>query len=95
MKKTIVFISVLMFMLGFTSPSFALLRKDLEIIHGTLVSMDVGKREVIIKDGSGQEKIFVVKKGVDPSLQIGNEVVVMYKIGTNAANWVKLPKNQR
>lgn len=95
MRRVIVSFFVLTFLICFSSPGFAQLRKDMQIIYGKLVSMDVNKREVTIKDAAGQEMTFVVKKGVDPSLQIGNEVVVMYKIGTNAANWVKLPKNQR
>lgn len=95
MKKTIAALVVMISLFGFTTPSHALLRKDMTMIKGKLVSINTRENSVTIDDGSRQPKTFVVKKPLDQSLTAGKEVLVMYKIGTNNASWVRAARGQK
>ena len=91
MKKISIVMLVLAFMLCSMPQSFAQLRKDMNVMKGSLTMVGSGKSKITVKDNSsGKEMTFVVKRGVDESLVVGKEVSVMYKAGTNVANSVKV-----
>ena len=91
MKKISIVMLVLAFMLCSMPQSFAQLRKDMNVMKGSLTMVDSGKSKITVKDNSsGKEMTFVVKRGVDESLVVGKEVSVMYKAGTTIANSVKV-----
>ncbi len=78
-----------------STPSFAILRNDRGVIKGKITSVDPKKNQITIYDHSdGKEKTFSVKRGV-ASLAIGNEVNVIYKVGTSLATNVTIKKAPR
>ncbi|MGE0267048.1 MAG: hypothetical protein AB7S78_01150 [Candidatus Omnitrophota bacterium] len=95
MKKIITALIVSISLLALTTPGHALLRKDLTTIKGKVLSINARENSVTIDDGSRQPKTFVVKKPLDQSLTAGKQVVVMYKIGTNNASWVRPARAQK
>ncbi len=88
MKKILISAFVLLYLFCSSSEVFAQLRKDISIIRGKLIRMELSRNEVTIKDNAGKEKTFISKKGLNKSLAIGSDVLVTYKIGTNVANKV-------
>ena len=94
MKKITTLAFVLGLLVCFSTPSFALMRKDIGVVKGKIVSVDSEKNQITVYDHSdGQEKTFSVKRGVG-SLASGNEVSVIFKLGTSLATnvTVKAPR---
>lgn len=81
--------------LYFCGTSSAILRQDMDAVRGILVATDPERSEVTVRDNAtGEEKTFFVKKGIDPSLELGTNVILIVKKGTNVANSVR-PIRQR
>ena len=96
MKRVIVMMTVAVLFFSFSTPSFALLRKDLEIAKGRVVAVDAAKNEMIITDyGTGLNKAYIVPAAVVGSLEKGKEVVVISKPGSNIARSVRLVIKRR
>ena len=95
MKKWAVGFMSLVLILSFSTSSFAILRKDMDAVKGKVVSINAAQSQITVKDSSGQEHTFTVKRGVDPSWQIGTNVTVIYKKGSNLATNVSIPKKYR
>ena len=94
MKKVITLAVALGVLVCFSTPSFAIMRKDMGAIRGKIASVDPKKNEITVYDHSdGKEKTFSVKRGVG-SLAMGNEVTIIYKLGTSLATnvTVKVPR---
>ena len=90
MKKVIMLAVVLGVLVCFSTSSFALMRKDMGSIKGKITFVDPKKNEITVYDHSdGKEKTFTVKRGVD-SLAAGNEVSIVYKLGTSFATNVRV-----
>ena len=95
MRKVVMWVMAVGFLFVFSSPSFAILRKDRDVARGKVVSINAANKEVTIKDSTtNQDVLFTVRKGVDPSLQIGTEVNVFFIKGTNIATSVA-PRRKR
>lgn len=85
MKKGVILAVVLGVLVCFSTPSFAIMRKDMGVIKGKIMSVDSSKNEITVWDHSdGKEKTFAVKRGVG-FLAAGNEVSLVYKLGTSLA----------
>ena len=96
MKKTIISILVLVFVLSFSTPSFALFRGGRDVMKGKVVSINKSKNEITIKDSAtNEEKTFIVKREIDPELTVGSPVTLMYQAGTNTAYWANLPRKYK
>ena len=94
MKKLTTLAVVLGVLVCFSTPSFAIMRKDMGAIRAKIISVDSKKNEITISDhADGMEKTFSVKRGVG-SLAAGNEVTIVYKLGTSLATnvTVKVPR---
>ena len=92
MKKLSILALVAAVLICFSTPSFAVMRKDMGVVKGKIVSIKPESNEITVIDSSdGQEKSFTVKRGV-ASLESGNEVSVIYKLGTNYATNVTVKK---
>ena len=90
MKKVIMLAVVLGVLVCFSTPSFAIMRKDRGVVKAKIVSVDPKKNEITVTDHEdGKEKTFTVKRGVD-SLAAGNEVSIVYKLGTSFATNVRV-----
>ena len=94
MKKVTMAAVVLGVLVCFSNPSFAIMRKDMGAIKAKILSVDPKKNEITVSDhDDGKEKTFSVKRGVG-SLAEGNEVSIIYKLGTSLATnvTVKAPR---
>lgn len=104
MKRTIAAVVALLFLLGFTNFTFAQEKKhkatkatqeNVEIVRGTIVSVDQAKREIVVKDNKTQaDRTFVVSKKVIGVVKIGDEVKVKVKVGSTHAESVKIVKSE-
>ena len=96
MKKTgILLIVVAIILAVFSSPGFALLKKNYAALKGKITRVDAAKNEITVNDSStGKETTFYVKRGVNPSLQVGVNVAIIFKIGTNVATNVTPTRRQ-
>jgi len=103
MKKTIVAVVALLFLLGPTSFTFAQGNKpkvtkatpeNVEIIKGEVISVDLANRQIVVKDNKTQtDKTFVVSEKAIKAVKVGDEVKVKVKAGTNQAVSVKIIKS--
>jgi len=104
MKKTIVVVVALLFLLGFTSFTFAQEKKDkptkatqenMEIIRGKVVSVDQTNKQIVVKDNKTQtDMTFTVSKKAIAVVKAGDEVKVKVKVGSTNAQSVKIVKSE-
>ncbi len=104
MRKTIAMVVALLFLLGFTSFTFAQEKKpkatkatqeNVEIIKGKVVSVDQVKREIVVKDNKTQaDRSFAVSEKAIKVVKVGDEVKVKVKIGGTQAESVKIVKSE-
>lgn len=97
MKKLLVIIMVLFFAVGMVIPSFAQTapakksQVTIEVIHGTVVSIDAAKKEIVVKEvKTGQDKTFVVSEKAISLVKTGDKVKLRVKAGSNVAESVKV-----
>ncbi|PIU40964.1 MAG: hypothetical protein COS99_07820 [Candidatus Omnitrophica bacterium CG07_land_8_20_14_0_80_42_15] len=99
MKKLVAIVVLLMVVVGLTTASYAksgkllpnLLKKNVDVIRGSVVAVDATKNEIIVKDSkTGVDKTILAGSNLTSSLKVGEEVKVMVKIGTNTAESIKL-----
>ena len=100
MKKLTVIILSVLFLCSVVIPVFAASahsKQDsvaMDVIHGTIVSVDTAKKEVVVKDNkAGQEKTFTVSEkiaAVLTSLKAGEKVKIKTKSGSSVAESIKV-----
>lgn len=71
----------------------------IQLVHGTVVSINTAKREIVVKDQkTGEGKTFVVSEKAVSAVKTGDAVKVRVKAGSNIAESVKIvnpePKNK-
>lgn len=74
----------------FTTPSFAMLRKDLQSAKGTVSSINAARTEITIKDSVTGKDVMFKSPGVSVDVMKGQVVVILYKVGTNDAKTVRV-----
>lgn len=90
MKKLgTLFLAIAMITL-FAAPSFAVLRKDLASVKGTVVSINSTRTEITVKDMTTGKEVSFSSPVVSPAIMPGNPVIVLYKKGTTTATTVRL-----
>jgi sRNA-binding protein len=104
MKKTIAVVVALLFLLGFTSFTFAQEKKhrttkatqeNIEIIRGKVVSVDQANKQIVVKDNKTQaDRSFAVSKKAIAVVKVGDEVKVKVKVGSAQAESVKIVKSE-
>jgi len=102
MKKTIIAAVALLFLLGLSSFTFAqgnkpkitkVTAENVEIIRGKIISIDSANKQIVVKDNKTQtDKTFVVSEKAIKAVNVGDEVKVKVKAGTNQAVRVKIIK---
>ena len=73
-----------------TTPSFAMLRKDLQIVKGTVVNINSARNVITVKDSVSGKNVTFNSPGVSVDVMEGSLVVVIYKVGTNDAKTVRI-----
>lgn len=104
MKKTIALAVALLYLLGFSSFTFAqgkkhnptkATQKNIEIIMGKVVSVDQAKKEIVVKDNKTQtDRSFAVSEKAIAAVKAGDEVKVKVKIGSANAESIKIVKSE-
>jgi len=106
MKKIIAVAAVLLFVLGFTSFTFAQGKKhkttkaaqeniEIRISRGNVVSVDQTNKQIVVKDSkTGTDRTFVVSEKAIAVVKVGDEVKVKVKSGSNNAESVKVVKSE-
>jgi len=102
MKKIIAVVIAFFLLLGFTNFTFAQQKKhktteaaqeNVEIIRGKVISVDSANKQIVVKDNKTQtDKTFVVSEKAIKKVNVGDEVKVKVKAGTNQAVSVKIIK---
>ncbi|MFA5059391.1 MAG: hypothetical protein WC676_02040 [Candidatus Omnitrophota bacterium] len=90
MKKVVIGLVALFALVFFASPSFALLRRDIQIARGEVVSTDIMNSQVTIKDGAGVLSTFNVDAGTVRSLMKGQRINIIHKAGSKTAQNVSI-----
>lgn len=77
---------------GMATPGYAQLRKDIGSCKGKVVNILSQSQEIVVNDySSGADRTFRVSPQLLSTLQIGHEVIVIFKKATsNLANAVKV-----
>lgn len=88
-KLTILFLSIAM-MTVFAAPSFAMLRKDLASVKGTVVSVNSTRTEVTVKDMTTGKDMIFSHAGIAAEVTAGKPVIVLYKKGTMNATAIRM-----
>lgn len=108
MKKILIVITGMAFLLSLSSLTFAQSAKSsvhlknpkpaMEVIQGKIISVDSTKNEIVVKDNkTAQDRTFVVNRKVIPTLTLNEEVKVKIKEGSNSAESVTVikPKSKK
>jgi hypothetical protein len=97
MKKIFAVVLALVFVSGVAVPCFAQAVSHkkaevvLEVVRGKIVSLDVAKKEVVVKEEkSGLDKTFTVSEKAISALKVGDNVKIKIKPGNTAAESVKV-----
>ena len=87
MKKSIFIIFIFCLAVMFAVPSHAQLRKDIEYVRGTIISVDNTNKKITIKDShSGAMRTYSIDGSrVLVPLSKGSEVLIIAKIGSTVA----------
>jgi len=104
MKKTIIVAVTLSLLLGLSSFTFAQVKKHKvtkinlksEEIRGEVISVDSANKQIVVRDNKTQtDKTFVVSEKVIKAVNVGDEVKVKVKAGTNqVVSVVKIKKTE-
>ena len=92
MKKNLfIILALISFSLSSITPGWALLRDDIAVAQGKVISKDIARNEITIADMySGEKKIFVVSEDHANSLNPDDEVFITFQIGSNEAKFLRL-----
>lgn len=88
-KLSVIFLAVAMAAF-FATPSFAMLRKDMQSSKGVVVYINSARTEVTIKDSTTGKDVTFSSAGITPDIKIGSAVIVLHKTGTTSAKTVRL-----
>ena len=104
MKKTIAVVFVLLFLLGFTSFTFAkdnehkstkATEENIVIIRGKVISVDQTNKQIVVKDNKTQtDMTFTVSDKAIAVVKAGDEVKVKVKVGSTNAKSVRIVKSE-
>jgi hypothetical protein len=104
MRKTIAVVVAMLFLLGFTSFTFAQEKKhkatkatqeNVEIIRGKVVSVDQANKTIVVTDNKTQtNRSFVVSEKAIKVVKVGDEVKVKVKVGSAQAESIKILKSE-
>ena len=96
MKKTIAVVVALLFVLGFTSFTFAsdskhkAAKESIEITRGKVVSVDTANKTIVVTDNKTQtNKTFTVSDKAIAVVKTGDEVKVKVKGGITSVKIIK------
>ena len=105
MKKTIAVAVALLFLLGFTSFTFAQDKKhkgaraapeNVETIRGKVVSVDQINKQIVVKDNKTQtDMTFTVSDKVIAAVKVGDKVKVKVKAGSSNAESVMILRSEK
>ncbi len=100
MKRKILILSLLLFLVSLPTLSFAKATKKaaspavsnkVEVIKGSIVSIDSAKNELVVKDNkTGTDKTVAVDAKILASLKSGENVKVKFEPATGKAKSVKI-----
>jgi hypothetical protein len=100
MKKAFAVIAAVCFVSNMVIPAFAETAQHkkqaaavpgIEVTHGSIVSVDTVKKEIVVKDEkTGKDKAFTVSEKAVAAVKVGDKVKVKAKEGSNAAENVKV-----
>jgi len=90
MKKLMTIVLSMAMMTIFAAPSFAMLRKDLASVKGTVVSVNSARTEITVKDMTTGKEVSFSSPGVPSEATTGKTVIVLYKKGTMNATTVRV-----
>ncbi len=90
MKKLSVVLLAGVMMAAFVTPSFAMLRKDLQSSRGTVTYINPARTELTIKDSSSGKEATFSGPVLAPSVVMGSTVIILYKTGTTVAKTVRV-----
>ena len=88
-KLSAVFLAAVMTAV-FVTPSFALLRKDLQSAKGTVTYVNPARTEFTIKDNNTGKDVSFTIPALNAAVVVGSPVVVLYKAGTTVAKTVRV-----
>jgi hypothetical protein len=100
MEKIFAIIAAVCFISSMTIPAFAepvhhkkqvAAVSGVEVIHGSVASVDMAKKEIVVKDEkTGQDKVFTLSEKAIAAVKAGDKVKVRAKEGSNVAENVKI-----
>ena len=90
MKRLNVVLFTVAMTVFFVTPSFAMLRKDMQSTKGTVTYNNSARTEVTIKDSTSGKDVTFSTVGVGADIKMGSAVIVLYKTGTTSAKTVRL-----
>ncbi len=88
-KLSAIFVAVAM-MAVLATPSFAILRKDMQSIRGTVTYVNSARTEITVKDSSSGKDLTFTSPGLGAAIVAGTPVVILYKTGTTVAKTVRV-----
>lgn len=88
-KLTVLFLSIAMLAIS-AAPSFAMLRKDLASVKGTVVSVNSSRTEITVREMTTGKDVSFSHAGIPADVTSGKPVIVLYKKGTMKATAVRV-----
>ncbi len=95
MKKLSVVLLAGAMMAVFVTPSFAILRKDLQSSRGPVTYINPARTELTIKDSSSGKEMTFSGPVLAPTVVTGSTVIILYKTGTTVAKTVRVVPAKR
>ncbi len=84
MKKiSIAVLASALWMVSLT-PGFALLRKDFASVEGPVMAKRESTKEITVRNSEGKQQIFIADDSQFNSAKIGDTVLILHQINTNA-----------
>ncbi|MFA5088435.1 MAG: hypothetical protein WC552_05310 [Candidatus Omnitrophota bacterium] len=84
MKKTLIIFIALSLVVAFAVPGFAQLRKDVSVVKGKIVELNMMRKEIKVSDTySNTVKTFVLNPGQFSSLSQNDVVIITHKKNSN------------
>ena len=90
MKKILTGIFVIGILVSAAGNSFAGLTK--EYVRGKVISINNQTGEIVVMEDSSKNEMKFIAKRIEPGVEAGIRVLVLYKPGTNQATLVKPTK---
>jgi hypothetical protein len=100
MKKALIAVVAMMFLVSFATLSFARAGKSLKhkttVIRGTIVSIDTTNNQIVLKQSkTGVEKTISAEANTIASLKVGETIKVVLKGKSNKAESITVLKKKK